>query len=402
MTWGQVGRAAIVRLAGSFMLMTAVSQVSVADALAPVLIGLDADMSAGAAMGGEAIRRGAVIAIDEINRSGGVLGRPMKLVVRDHRGNPDRGIDNMREFAAMADMVAVVGGVHTPVALAELEIVHEQGLIYLGPWAAGTSVVENGYEPNFVFRVSARDRDAGELLIEAAFARGLRSPALLLWQTAWGRSNEQALTAALERRHAKPATVQWYNTGVETVADQLTAIARAGADSVILIAEPGGALAAVGNMAALPADERLPIIAHWGVTAGRLHELGQQHFSTVDLTFLQTFSFFDPPFPERAASLLDIYCERFHLCDRPGRLFAPTGTAHAYDLVHLLARAIEQAGTLDRTLVRDALENLDSHEGLMRNYDPPFAPDRHDALDYRDLRLATYDENGAIVPLSGR
>ena len=47
----------------------------------PIAIGLDADMSKGAAQSGEAIRRGLVLAIEEINARGGVLGRPLSLVV---------------------------------------------------------------------------------------------------------------------------------------------------------------------------------------------------------------------------------------------------------------------------------------------------------------------------------
>lgn len=86
-----------------------------------ILIGLDADMSSASAESGEAIRRGIVLALDGINRNGGVLGRRLELVVRDHRGNPGRGIDNMLAFAQMNDLVAVVGGIHTPVALEELE-----------------------------------------------------------------------------------------------------------------------------------------------------------------------------------------------------------------------------------------------------------------------------------------
>ena len=90
----------------------------------PIIVGLDADMSSGSANSGEAIRRGMALAIDVINRSGGVLGRPMRIVVRDHRGNPTRGIDNIEAFARTENLVAVVGGLHTPVALAELEAIN--------------------------------------------------------------------------------------------------------------------------------------------------------------------------------------------------------------------------------------------------------------------------------------
>lgn len=52
---------------------------------------------------GEAIRRGIVLAIDEIKGAGGILGRPLELVVRNHRGDPARGIDNIEELATLVD-----------------------------------------------------------------------------------------------------------------------------------------------------------------------------------------------------------------------------------------------------------------------------------------------------------
>lgn len=72
-----------------------------APAVRPILIGLDADITAQRA--GEAIRRGIVLAIDEINGAGSVLGRRLELVVRDYRGNPARGIDNIEELATLDD-----------------------------------------------------------------------------------------------------------------------------------------------------------------------------------------------------------------------------------------------------------------------------------------------------------
>ena len=365
----------------------------------PILIGLDADMSASIALGGEAIRRGAVIAIEEINRAGGVLGRPLKLVVRDHRGNPDRGIDNIVEFGAMENLVAVLGGVHTPVVMAEIDAIHEHDVIYLGPWAAGTFVVDNGHEPNFIYRLSVRDEYAGEFLIDAAMERGYENPGLLLWQTAWGRSNEVAMKDALRRRGKKPAAVEWFNTGAKDVEQQLDAFGQRGADVIMLVAQPDGALTVVRDLAKMPPAKRLPVIAHWGFIGSDFHDQAGSALDEIDLTFLQTFSFFDPPFPDRAERVIESYCTHFGSCDGPASIFAPTGTAHAYDLVHILARAIEAADSVERSEIRRALEMLKRHEGLVRVYDPPFTPHHHDALGPGDFRLAAYDRNGAIVPL---
>jgi len=366
-----------------------------------IVIGLDADMSGGAASGGEAIRRGILLAIDEINARGGVLGRPLELEVRDHRGNPARGVDNIAAFARTPDLVAVIGGVHTPVALAELDLLHQEEILFLVPWAAGTPIVANGFRPNFVFRVSVRDEFAGGFLIDQVLARGFSRPGLLLERTGWGRSNDKAMQTALQQRDQPAAPVAWFNWGARTLKPQLDALAASGADVVLLVSNPREGAVAVRDMAGLADDARLPIVSHWGITGGDFASSVRDDVARIDLTFLQTFSFFRPPFPERAERVLAAYCARFVPCTGPADVISPVGTAHAYDLTHLLARAIARAGSIDRRRVRTAMERLDRYEGLVRVYDPPFAPDRHDALTRSDFQLSRFGTDGAILPLDG-
>lgn len=363
----------------------------------PILVGLDADMAAMRA--GEAIRRGALLAIEEINQSGGVLGRPLELVTRDNRGNPARGIDNIDELARMDDLVAVLGGSLTPVALAELEAIHRHGVVYLGPWAAGTAIVDNGQRPNFVFRVSVRDEFAGGFLVDATLDRGFQNLGLLLWRTAWGRSNETAMMAALDRLGMEPVGIQWFNSGQRDMSAEVDALIAAGADVIMLVSNVSEGVIAIREIASRPPAERLPIISHWGITSGEMHRNVGWALGEVDLTFLQTFSFADPPFPSRAERVYRAYCERFADCTSPGRIMSPVGTAHAYDLIHLLGMAIEHAGSIDRDRVRVSLESLGPYRGLLRDYDPPFTSDRHDALDGSDFRLSRYGQDGAIIPL---
>ncbi len=369
-----------------------------ARAQSSVLIGLDADMSSASAEAGEAIRRGVLLAMEEINAAGGLLGRPLELVVRDHRGNPARGRDNMLEFSGMPDLLAVVGGLHTPVALQELQIIHERRIIYLGAWAAGTPIVENNYDPNYVFRVSVRDEFAGGFLVKNAIEQGSSRVGLLLERTGWGRSNEKAITAALEEQGLAPTGIEWFNWGIPDMSEHIDRLHAAGADEIILVANPPEGLVAVKSMAARPENDRLPIISHWGITGGTFPEMAGDLLDQVDLSFLQTFSFVTPPFPERARRVFQRYRTMFPDVKSVDGVLAPPGTAHAYDLVHLLALAVRQSGSLDREAVRDAMEHIKSYEGLMRDYAPPFTPDRHDALNAEDFIIARYGENGAIVP----
>ena len=58
----------------------------------PIKIGLVTALSGQSARAGEALTRGATIAIEEINKQGGVLGRPLELVRRDDESNPAKGL----------------------------------------------------------------------------------------------------------------------------------------------------------------------------------------------------------------------------------------------------------------------------------------------------------------------
>lgn len=368
--------------------------------LLPVVIGIDADMSGGSSQSGEAIRRGAALAVAEINAKGGLLGRQLTLDVRDHRGNPARGMANMEAFSRMPGLLAVMGGLHTPVALEELDFVHQHRIIFLIPWAAGTRIVENGRDPNYVFRISVRDEYAGAFLIGKALEAGFERPGLLLEQTGWGRSNEQAMVRALADHGMKPVSIEWFHWGVHDMVLQVGRLVGSGADVVILAANAPEGVVAVRSMAALPPTDRLPVVSHWGITGGDFPQRVGGLLREVDLFFLQTFSFLAPPLPKRAEHLFRLYRETFSDVKRPEDIPAPTGTAHAYDLIHLLALAVERAGTLDRHAVRDALENLDHYEGVMRDYAPPFTPMRHDALNARDFMIACFVESGGIVPCS--
>jgi len=365
-----------------------------------ILIGLDAAMTGVMAQSGTVIKRGALLAIEELNQAGGVLGRKLELTIKNHRGVPARGVDNIHDLARKKSLVAILGGLHTPVALAELKAIHKHKLIYVGPWAADTPIVENGNKPNYVFRVSAHDELAGGFLIKKALERGSRKPGLQLWRTGWGRLNHKATTAAMTKLNFSPAGLQWFNSSQRDISVEIEQLKKASADVIMLIANAHEGSTLIKNMAARLAATRIPIITHWGITGAEIVKKDQIAFEKVDLTFLQSFSFFKPTAPEKAAKLVKAYCNQFNVCGSVSNIVSPVGTAHAYDPVHILKRAIEAAGTIERDKVRSALEGLGRYDGLVRTYNPPFTPQRHDALDVTDFRLCEYDTSGAILPMN--
>lgn len=374
----------------------------------PVVIGLDAEFGHKTSTSDDAVRAGMRVAIEEINAAGGVLGgRPLTLLEKDNRSVPARGVQNLQEFAQVEDLVAVFCGKFTPVVIEELPVIHELKIPLLDPWAAGDQIVDNGYQPSYVFRLSLRDGWATPAMIEHARQRGVRRIGLLLANTAWGRSN-QAAAARHAETHPEVTIVRerWYNWGDDSLNEPYLDVVKAGAEAVILIANEREGSILVKNVAALAGDLRRPLLSHWGVSGGDMVELSGDALHQVDFSVVQTFSFIGDlrPITRRvataAARLLGVADAR--------AIPAPVGVAHAYDLTHLLAQAIDRAGSTDRAAIRDALERLGRHEGLVRVYDPPFTPERHEALTPGEVFMARFAPDGAIVrianppPIGGR
>jgi branched-chain amino acid transport system substrate-binding protein len=84
------------------------------------------------------------------------------------------------------------------------------------------------------------------------------------------------------------------------------------------------------------------------------------------------------------------------------RVKSPVGVAHAYDLTHLLAKAITRAGSADRGKVRVAMEQLGPYDGLVQRYAKPFSADRHDALSPANIFMARYGADDLLKPLNRR
>lgn len=115
----------------------------------------------------------------------------------------------------------------------------------------------------------------------------------------------------------------------------------------------------------------------------------------IDLSVVHTYSFLTASNPI-AWQVLDALKRLFNV--RGPRLIAsPEGVAHAYDLLHLLARAINLAGVTDRGKVRDARDNLPAYQGLVRHDTVPFPTGRHDALKSGNIFLARLVNNSAIA-----
>ncbi len=383
----------------ALLLLLLVALPSAATDHPPVLIGLDAEFGHLTSTSAQAVERGIRIAMDEINAAGGVLGgRPLALVTTDNRSIPLIGKDNFRQLAAMPDLVAVFGGKFSPVYVECVPLAHELALPLLDPWGSADPITDHGHTPSYTFRLSLKDTWAAPAMLNfARQAHGATRIGVLLPHTAWGRSNLTALERAAAQGGTQLVATRWYNWGDSSLMTQYQEMRRAGAEAVVLVANETEGSLFVRELAALPKEQRLPIVSHWGITGGEFVKLSGEALQAVDLAVIQTFSFIDQQTPITARVLAKL--DQAYGIPTAAAVKSPVGIAQAYDLTHLLARAIDRAGSTDRRAIRDALEQLGPYDGLVRRYDPPFTSQRHDALSAQDLFFARYTTHDELIPI---
>lgn len=362
----------------------------------PLRVGLSAATSGGAAASGEAIQRGIQLAIDEINGQGGINGRPLELVVRDHGGDPAKGAANVRELVEGQRAVAVFGGAQTPVALAEADTAQQLQVPYLVPWATGTRIVQSDRRPSFAFRVSANDRGVDRFLV-SYLTRGLarQSPALFVEDSPRGEADLEILTQSLAEAGLRPAAVERLQRDEADLAPRLSRARDAGFDSLVLVADPVDGAQILRDLAKLGLDPgATPVVTHLGL-AGR--EVGPLAETANDVRTVQTYSFFgEQNIPGKRVS--SGYLRKYG-GKGPEDITAPVGVANAFDALHLLARALRQASDpTSGEAVRQALEDLQTpYEGLIKTYQRPFTPDSHEALSPDDYLMAVW-KDGQLLP----
>lgn len=359
----------------------------------PIKVGLSGPFTGGSASMGVSMRDGAKLAADEINKAGGVLGRPLQLIERDEEAKNEVGVQVSQELINKEQVVATLGYVNTGVALASQRFYQEAEIPVINNVATGTLITKQflppEYKNNYVFRTAANDIiQSGMIANEAIKVQGFKKPAILADSTNYGQLGRADLEKALAAMNIKPVATEKFNIGDTDMTAQVLRAKEAGAD-VILTYGIGPELAQIANaMAKL--GWKVPMIGSWTLAMASFIDTAGPNGdgAMMPQTFIQM-----PTTPKRKA-FIEAYQKAYGI----DRMPSPVSAAQAYDSVYLLAAAMKQAGSTDGRKVRAALENLETKvEGVVTVYDKPFTATDHEAIS-ANIPVFGLVKGGRVVP----
>jgi branched-chain amino acid transport system substrate-binding protein len=129
-------------------------------AYADITIGLIAPLTGPVAAYGDQVKNGAQVAVDVINKNGGILGEKVVLKLADDAGEPKQGVSAANQL--VGDGIRfVVGPVTSGVAIPASDVFAENGVIMVTPTATAPDLTSRGLSN--VFRTCGRDDQQAEV-----------------------------------------------------------------------------------------------------------------------------------------------------------------------------------------------------------------------------------------------
>ena len=339
------------KLRAAGCLCTFVLGVAVAAAAEPVKIGFFMSMTGRDASFGEASLRGARLAVDELNAAGGVLGRPVELVVEDDRSLPGEAATAVKKLIARDEVVAVLGGNASTNSLEAAPVCQAAHVPMIAISSTNPKVTAMG---SYIFRACFIDSFQGAVL--AKFSHDTLHAKRVALLTSVSAPYSVGLSRVFRERFTAAGgeivAEQKYTEGDKDFRAQLTAIKALAPDAIAATGYYTEAALICRQARDLGLD--IPIIGGDGWEAPQLIYLGG---AAVEGTYYSTHYSAESPAPE-----VQLFIKKFR-----ARYDGETPDAVAalgYDAMMLLADAITRAGTTAGSRLRDALAATKDFPGV--------------------------------------
>lgn len=314
-----------------------------------IKIGLIAPLTGPLSYGGNDMRQGALLAVEEINSQGGIkVGDTyykIELIIEDDEGNPSKATQVVQKLITQDNVFAIVGSYSSSVTLAVQPIIMENKRLLVVPVAVATAITNAGYK--YTFRVCANQWMQTTQNAEWVYNNlKPKTFALLLENSDYGREGGQIWAQYMESKGVTKVAEEYFMLGTTDFYSQLSKIKVANPDVIFVIASTNDAANILKQAREIGLNKQFVMLG--GVAQDEFLELaGEAALGLVHV------SYFEPTTKRpRAAEFVEAFKEKW---GRPPAMYA----AGTYDAIYALKYAIEKAGKLDVDAVAEAMRTLD-------------------------------------------
>jgi branched-chain amino acid transport system substrate-binding protein len=293
---------------------------------------------------------GIQMAEDEINAAGGVLGRRVRVLKEDDGGSLTQGKLVAQRLADNPDVAAVIGHFYSFISVQTAATYEFSGILMISPATTDPKITQQGFTR--VFRTNPNNLDIGRVLAEYCSEKGYGKIALCYVNNDYGRSLANAFEARTHELGLDMLDSVPYSYGT---ANEFKMIIKKWQNMEIDAILLAGSMPEAANLIVWARKLGLtqPIVAGTGLDSPDLVKAGAATEGTVFTSFFDI----DLATGEQANRLVADYKQRFG--GRPD-----TWVVQGYDALHLLADAMNRAGSIVPDKVADTLRSMQGWKGV--------------------------------------
>lgn len=313
-----------------------------------IKIGANLELSGEVASYGQSISEGMELAIEEINDSGGVDGKKIKVVKVDNKSDNAEAASAATRLTSQENVLAIIGAATSGNTIAQAQIANDTKTILLSPSGTAPNVTENedGSINEYVFRTSYIDPFQGTVAANFATKElGVKTAAIYSDSASdYAKGLAAAFKETFQKAGGKIVAEESYVAGDTDFRSTLTRIKSANPEFVFI----PGYYEEVGLIVkqARESGVTVPLMGADGWDSPTLVDLAGK--DALNNTFITNhYSAQDPD--TKIQEFVTKFKEKYK--DKSPDAFNALG----YDSVYLLVDAIKRAGSLDREAVKDAL-----------------------------------------------
>ncbi|MBC8267696.1 MAG: ABC transporter substrate-binding protein [Rhodospirillaceae bacterium] len=354
--------------AATFAVVAAIATGSVPATAKPLLIGLTSDASGQYANSGASDRRGMLMAIEEFNAKGGVMGREIKTIHIDTETTPATGSRVAERMITREKVGFMIGAVSSGVANAISQVAQKYGVVYLNTNSSSpTESGKNCHRVKFVW--DGNGKNFAQAAVQNAVNKYGKKWLLMTNDYVWGHNTSKATRQLAEAAGAKiideimiPQGTRDFSSAllkIQQASPKVIAAAVGGDDqkamrTQISQLDMGAKYAWINNQQDWPDVYGLPAKNLFGV-------FGTTWYYKFDLPGVEEFNAkYAKMYPDTKMKV-------------PGNVFF-----NGYWATRSLLEAIEAAGTTENHAVIKQLENLRIPAATRMQHDDAFMnPNTH-------------------------
>ncbi len=325
---------------------------------------------------------GGLIAVDEINAGGGIMGRRIERVEQDDEASPAKEPAIMRKLQDSGVNI-ICGPTGSSQSLSALAVGRQQNIVQAV--YANAAEVGDGekYPTNFQFCFNTV-QEATTVVQYLIGKLGVKKVGVLQENTAFGEQATTATRGVLDKAGLKPTDIQVYPLTAPDLNPYIANLRKSGAEGIVMWTANTPQAAAVFN--ALSSQQWFPpICGHNGLLSASLLKLApKEALKNVYSIHFRNLSF---TATEKPGPLQQDFAKKLQKYPEAEDGAAAVAAAPYYDFLHLLKKIIESEKSFDPQVIRRVLNSTSGYAGLVGTYS--FTLARHTGLSADALCMAT-------------